>query len=126
MACQLIKAEHQKPAGLLQPLEIPQWKWEHLTMDFISGLPTTSRGNNAIWVIVNHMSKSAHFLPLKTEKKMQMLSLAQTFVKKIVIDMVNQSLSHRIEIVNSSQYSGKLWMSPWVQNFNSARHITHR
>ena len=48
MTCQLVKVEHQKPPGVLQPLEISQWKWEHLTMDFIVGLPTTSRGNNAI------------------------------------------------------------------------------
>ena len=76
MTCQLIRTEHQKPAGLLQPLEISQWKWKHLIMDFILGLPTASRGNNAIWVIVDRLTKSAHFIPLKTGKKMQMLSLA--------------------------------------------------
>ena len=53
-------------------------------MDFISGLPTTSKGNNAIWVIVNRLTKSTHFIPLKTRKKMQMLLLAQTFVNEIV------------------------------------------
>ena len=84
MTCQLTKAEHQKPARLLQPLEIPQWKWEHLTMDFVLGLPTTSKGNNAIWVIVDRLTKSAHFIPLKTGKKMQMLALTQTFVNEIV------------------------------------------
>ena len=84
LTCQLIKAEHQKLAGLLQPLEIPQWKWEHLTMDFVLGLPTTSKGNNEIWVIVDCLTKSAHFIPLKTGKKMQMLALAQTFVNEIV------------------------------------------
>ena len=68
----------------MQPLEIPPWKWEHLMMDFISGLPTTSKGNNAIWVIVNHLTKSAHFILLKIGKKMQMLALAQTFVNEIV------------------------------------------
>ena len=65
LACQMIKAEHQKPPGLLQPLEIPEWKWEHITMDFVSGLPTTKKGNNAIWVIVDRLTKSAHFIPLK-------------------------------------------------------------
>ena len=53
-------------------------------MEFISGLPTTSRGYNAIWVIVDRKTKSAHFIPLKMGKKMQMLSLAQTFVNEIV------------------------------------------
>ena len=84
MTCQLIKAEHQKPGGLLQPLGISQWKWEHLTMDFVSGLPTTSKGNNAIWLIVDRLTKSVHFIPLKIGKKMQMLALAQTFVNEIV------------------------------------------
>ena len=53
-------------------------------MDFILGLPTTSKGNNAIWVIVDRLTKSAHFIPLKIGKKMQMLALAQTFVNEIV------------------------------------------
>ena len=53
-------------------------------MDFISGLPTTSRGNNAIWVIVDCLTKSTYFISLKTRKKMQMLALAQTFVNEIV------------------------------------------
>ena len=53
-------------------------------MDFISGLPTTSRGNNAIWVIVDRLTQSSRFIPLKTGKKMQMLSLPQTFGNEIV------------------------------------------
>ncbi|XXG72576.1 hypothetical protein AAC387_Pa07g1643 [Persea americana] len=83
MTCQLIKAKHQKPPGLLQPLEIPKWKWEHLTMDFISGLPTTSIGNNAIWVIVDCLTKSAHFLPMKIGKRMHILPLVEAFVNEI-------------------------------------------
>ena len=62
----------------------PQWKWELLMMDFISGLPTTSKGNNAIWVIVDRLTKSAHFIPLKTGKNLQMLALAHTFINEIV------------------------------------------
>ncbi|XP_028053735.1 uncharacterized protein LOC114258073 [Camellia sinensis] len=62
-----VKAEHQKPAGLLQPLPIPEWKWEHLTKDFVVGLPRTPRGMNSIWVIVDRLTKSAHFLPVKTQ-----------------------------------------------------------
>ena len=57
LTCQLIKAEHQKPPGLLQPIEIPEWKWENIAMDFVSGLPSTKKGNNAIWVIVDHLTK---------------------------------------------------------------------
>ena len=62
LVCQQVKAEHQRPAGFLQPLSIPEWKWEHITMDFVTGLPRTLGGNNAIWVIVDLLTKSAHFL----------------------------------------------------------------
>ncbi|XXG47249.1 hypothetical protein AAC387_Pa02g1923 [Persea americana] len=70
--------------GLLQPLDIPEWKWKHITMEFVSSLPTTKRGNNAIWVIVDHLTKSAHFIPMKTGSKMHMAPLADLFVTEIV------------------------------------------
>ena len=66
LTCQQVKAEHQKPAGMLQPLEIPQWKWEQITMDFVSGLPKTTTGHDSVWVIVDRLTKLAHFLPIKT------------------------------------------------------------
>ena len=53
LVCQQVKAEHQRPVGSLQPLAIPEWKWEHITMDFVIGLPRTLGDNNAIWVIVD-------------------------------------------------------------------------
>ncbi|WRX29252.1 Integrase zinc-binding domain - like 10 [Theobroma cacao] len=62
----LVKAEHQKPTGLLQPLPIPEWKWEHIAMDFVTSLPRTSGGYNSIWIVVDRLTKSAHFLPVKT------------------------------------------------------------
>ena len=64
--CQRMKAEHKRPAGLLKPLEIPEWKWEHITMDFVVGLPRSPRGRDAIWVVVDRLTKSAHFIPMKT------------------------------------------------------------
>ena len=66
LVCQQVKAEHQKPGGLLRPLEIPQWKWEMITMDFVTGLPVVRGGFDSIWVIVDRLTKSAHFLPVKT------------------------------------------------------------
>ncbi|GJT73226.1 putative reverse transcriptase domain-containing protein [Tanacetum coccineum] len=60
-----LQAEHQKPSGLLQQPEIPEWKWEKITMDFVSGLPRTPSGYDSIWVIVDRLTKSAHFLPMK-------------------------------------------------------------
>jgi hypothetical protein len=56
-----------KSAGLLQPLSMPDWKWDDISMDFISGLPTTQKGHDSIWVIVDHFTKSAHFIPVKTD-----------------------------------------------------------
>ena len=64
--CKRIKAEKQRPDGLLKPLDIPMWKWEKITMDFIVGLPRTQKGNDSIWVIVDRLTKSAHFVPMKT------------------------------------------------------------
>jgi hypothetical protein len=64
--CQRVKAEHQRPAGLLHPLKIPEWKWEEIGMDFITGLPRTQKGYDSIWVIVDRLAKVAHFIPIKT------------------------------------------------------------
>src|SRR6185437_12254255 len=61
-----VKASHLRSAGLLQPLNIPLGKWEELSMDFIVGLPKTSKGYDSIWVIVDRLTKSSHFLPVKT------------------------------------------------------------
>jgi hypothetical protein len=62
--CCRVKAVHVKPAGLLKPLPIPGWKWEEISMDFITGLPMTQRGHDWIWVIVDRLTKSAHFIQL--------------------------------------------------------------
>ncbi len=64
--CQRVKAEHQKPARLLQPMPIPEWKWDKLGMDFITGLPRTKAGYDSIWVVVDRLTKVAHFIPVKT------------------------------------------------------------
>ncbi|KAL0546510.1 hypothetical protein IC582_016420 [Cucumis melo] len=66
LVCQQVKAPRQKPAGLLQPLNIPEWKWENVSMDFITGLPRTLRGFTVIWVVVDRLTKSAHFVPGKS------------------------------------------------------------
>ena len=65
LTCQQVKAEHQKPAGLFQPLEVAEWKWEHVTMDFMTHFPRTPQGHDAVWVIVDRLTKSAHFLTVR-------------------------------------------------------------
>ncbi|RVW75435.1 Transposon Tf2-11 polyprotein [Vitis vinifera] len=82
LVCQQVKAEHQRPAEFLQPLSIPEWKWEHIIMDLVTGLPRTLGGNNAIWVIVDRLTKSTHFLPMKVNFSMD--CLASLYVKEIV------------------------------------------
>ena len=65
LTCQHVKAKHQKLAGLLQPLEVAKWKWEHVTMDFVTHLPWTLQGHDAVWVIVDRLTKSTHFLAVR-------------------------------------------------------------
>ena len=65
LVCQKVKAPRQKPAGLLQPLGVPEWKWKNVSMDFISGLPRTLKSYTVIWV-VDRLTKSAHFIPGKS------------------------------------------------------------
>jgi hypothetical protein len=64
--CQRVKTDHLRPAGNLQPLSIPEWKWENTCMYFIVGFPRTSHEYNSIWVIVDRLTKSAHFIPVST------------------------------------------------------------
>ncbi|WVZ58110.1 hypothetical protein U9M48_008416, partial [Paspalum notatum var. saurae] len=80
--CQKVKAEHQRPAGLLQPLKVPEWKWEEITMDFIVGLPRTQKGYNSIWVVVDRLTKVAHFIPVNTTYSSA--RLAELYISRIV------------------------------------------
>ncbi|KAL4388250.1 hypothetical protein GQ457_09G016270 [Hibiscus cannabinus] len=74
LTCQEVKIEHQAPTGLLQPLKFPQWKWEKITMDFVTGLPITPRKNDAVWVIVDRFTKSAHFIPVRVNLSSDILA----------------------------------------------------
>nr|GEY91942.1 putative reverse transcriptase domain-containing protein [Tanacetum cinerariifolium] len=62
-----VKIKHQRASGLLQPLDIPVWKWDEISMDFVTGLPRTQRRHDAIWVVVDRLTKSAHFLPIRKD-----------------------------------------------------------
>nr|GEZ59923.1 putative reverse transcriptase domain-containing protein [Tanacetum cinerariifolium] len=82
LTCAKVKAEHQKPSGLLQQPEISVWKWERITMDFVSGLPRTSSEYDTIWVIVDRLTKSAQISPMKKTDTME--KLTQLYLKEIV------------------------------------------
>jgi hypothetical protein len=120
--CHRVKAEHQKPARLLQPLKVPEWKWEEIGMDFIVGLPRTPAGYDSIWVIVDRLTKVAHFIPIKTthsgarlaELYMSRIVCLHGVPKRIVFDKGTQFTSHFWEKLHESMDT-KL-------NFSSAYH----
>ncbi|WMV38193.1 hypothetical protein MTR67_031578 [Solanum verrucosum] len=80
--CQQVKAEHLRPGGLSQDIEIPTWKWEDVIMDFIVGSPRTRRQHDSIWVIVDRMTKSAHFIPVKVSFSAE--DYAKLYIKEIL------------------------------------------
>ncbi|GJX17109.1 putative reverse transcriptase domain-containing protein [Tanacetum coccineum] len=86
LTCAKVKAEHQKPSGLLQQHEIPVWKGERIIIDFVSGLPRTPSGYDMIWVIVDRLTKSSHFMPMKkmnSMEKLMRLSLQEALGTKL-------------------------------------------
>ena len=82
LICQQVKAERQNPSGLLQPLPIPEWKWEHIKMDFVFKLPPTAQRHDDIWIVVDRLTKSTHFLPIS--EKFSPQKLAELFMSHIV------------------------------------------
>ncbi|GJR73801.1 putative reverse transcriptase domain-containing protein [Tanacetum coccineum] len=82
LTCSKVKAEHQRPSGLLQQPEIPEWKWDKITMDFITKLPKTKSGHDTIWVIVDRLTKSAHFLATREDYSTE--RLAKLYIDEIV------------------------------------------
>ncbi|GJS80873.1 putative reverse transcriptase domain-containing protein, partial [Tanacetum coccineum] len=80
LTCARVKAEHQRPSGLLVQPEIPQWKWDNITMDFVTKLPKSSQGYDTIWVIVDRLTKSAIFTPMRETDSME--KLARMYLKE--------------------------------------------
>ena len=104
LTCQRIKAEHQCPKCELQPIEVPEWKWEQITMDFVVGLPKTTREHDAIWVIIDRLTKSAHFLPIKMTYSLE--QLAEIYVREIV-------RLHGVLVLIISDRDGRFTSSFW-------------
>ncbi|GJV15486.1 putative reverse transcriptase domain-containing protein [Tanacetum coccineum] len=82
LACARVKAKHQRPSGFLVQPAIPEWKWDNIMMDFITKLPKSSHGFNTIWVIVDRLTKSAHFLPIRENNPLD--KLARLYLNRIV------------------------------------------
>ncbi|GJU52130.1 putative reverse transcriptase domain-containing protein [Tanacetum coccineum] len=82
LTCAKVKAEHQRPSGLLVQPKIPEWKWDNITMDFVTKLPKTSQGYDTIWVIVDRLTKSAIFTPIRETDPLD--KLARLYLKEVV------------------------------------------
>lgn len=82
LTCQKSNIEHQKALGMMQPLSIPEWKWDNISMDFVTSFPKMMNGCDSIWVIVDKLTKSAHFIPIKISYPLQ--KLVEMYVEKIV------------------------------------------
>ncbi len=102
--CKRVKAEHQRPAGLLQPLKVPEWKWEEISMDFIVGLPRTQSGHDSIWVIVDRLTKVAHFIPVK--ESYQGPKLAELYMTRIVC---LHGVPKKIVSDRGTQFTSRFW-----------------
>nr|GFA48582.1 hypothetical protein [Tanacetum cinerariifolium] len=101
-----VKAEHQRPSGLLQQLEIPIWKWEGTAIDFVTKLPRTSSGHDTIWVIMNRLTKSAHFLPMREDYKIDRLA-------RLYLNIIVSRHGVPISIISDrdSRFTSRFWQS---------------
>ncbi|GKA65639.1 putative reverse transcriptase domain-containing protein [Tanacetum coccineum] len=106
LTCLKVKAEHQRPSGLLQQPEILVWKWEGIAMDFVTKLPRTSSGHDTIWVIVDRLTKSAHFLPMREDYKME--RLARLYLNEIV---ARHGVPISIISDRDSRFTSRFWQS---------------
>ncbi|GJW61469.1 putative reverse transcriptase domain-containing protein [Tanacetum coccineum] len=106
LTCSRVKAECQKPSGLLIQPEIPTWKWERITMDFVTKLPKTSSGHDIIWVIVDRLTKSAHFIPTRETDSME--TLTRLYIKEIVS---RHGVPISIISDRDSHFTSRFWQS---------------
>ncbi|GJU20376.1 putative reverse transcriptase domain-containing protein [Tanacetum coccineum] len=104
LTCAKVNAEHQRPSGLLVQPEIPQWKWDNITMDFVTKLPKSSQGYDTIWVIVDRLTKSAIVLPMRETDPME--KLARMYLNEVVT-------KHGIPISNICDRDGRFALNFW-------------
>nr|GEZ66377.1 reverse transcriptase domain-containing protein [Tanacetum cinerariifolium] len=104
LTCAKDKIEYQKPSGLLVQPEIQQWKWENITTDFVTKLPKTAAGQDTIWVIVDRLIKSAHFLPMREDDTLE--KLTRQYLKEVVS-------KHEVPVSIISDRDGKFTSHFW-------------
>nr|GEV13927.1 RNA-directed DNA polymerase, eukaryota [Tanacetum cinerariifolium] len=104
LTCSKGKAEHRRPSSLLQQPEIPEWKWDNITIDFITKLPRTKSGHDTIWIIVNKLTKSAPFLAIREDYSMK--KLAQLYINEII---TRRGVHVSIISDQDGQFTSRLW-----------------
>ncbi|GJV80729.1 reverse transcriptase domain-containing protein [Tanacetum coccineum] len=104
LTCAKVKIEYQKPSGLLVQPEIPQWKWENITMDFVTKLSKTATCQDTIWVILNRLTKSTHFLPMQEDDTLE--KLTRQYLKELVS-------KHGVPVSINSDRDGKFTSHFW-------------
>lgn len=104
--CRRVKAEHQCPTGLLQPLPIPEWKFDHIEMDFVTGFPKSKRGNDAIFVVIDKLTKVVHFLPIK--ESITVSQLTELYTSRVVS---LHSIPQLITFDCGSIFTSRFWES---------------
>jgi hypothetical protein len=119
--CRRVEAIHMKTAGPLQSLPIPTWKWEDISMDFIVGLPRTTKGFDSIWVIIDRLTKIAHFVPVKV--KYPIITYAELYIARILsLHGVPKTIVWIVDL-NSYPNSAKNFINPWVPNCSTVQPI---
>ncbi|GJU69066.1 putative reverse transcriptase domain-containing protein [Tanacetum coccineum] len=106
LTCSKVKAEHQRPSGLLQQSEIPEWKWDRITMDFITKLSRSNSGYDTNWVIVDRLTKSAYFLATREDYSMEKLS-------RLYIDEIVARHEVPVSIISDrdGRFTSQFWQS---------------
>lgn len=113
LVCQKVKVEHGKPTGLMQRIELPTSKWEHIAMDFVTGLPKNQKGNDVICVIVDRLTKATHFIAFRIN--LSMVDMTKKYINEAAWGP-NIYILSRIETHVSLRDFGIVYKKPWDQN----------
>nr|GFA14175.1 putative reverse transcriptase domain-containing protein [Tanacetum cinerariifolium] len=103
LTCAKVKFEHQRPSGLLVQPAIPMWKWDNITMDFVTKLPKSAQGLDTIWVIVDRLTKSAHLLPIRENDPMDKLARIYLNIIKALGTNLDMSTAYHPETDGQSE-----------------------
>ncbi|GKE95096.1 putative reverse transcriptase domain-containing protein [Tanacetum coccineum] len=106
LTCVKVKTEHQRPSGLLVQPEIPQWKWDNITKDFVIKFPKSSQGYNTVWVIIDRLTTSALFLPMRETDPME--KLARMYLKEVV---TRHGIPVSIIFYRDGRFTSNFWRS---------------